>query len=107
MSRGPGKLQRNILKYLNESGKAESCWTLCHVAHFDKWDQLSDYPDLIWQQERTKSNYKSTLRALKSLEKQGLVIGEKKEASWRTHLNASWYKVYMLTPRTNFHRVNT
>ena len=101
MSKGLGKIERAVIEFLEGESRGGSTGWIAYAIFFPKYYE-EDKPG----PDPTPAQYKSLLRALNSLERKGFLTSEKK-TNWPSYFNRTWYKVYTLTPRTDFRAINT
>ena len=100
MSKGLGKIERAIIQFLESKSREMETWSIARALYFPEEyfnDRLPGDP--------TPAQYKSLLRALKSLERKGFLTSEKEPTRFEAPI--SWRKVYTLTPRTDFRAIST
>ena len=77
MSKGPGKIEKKIIEYLNKPGfKSCNIAELCYFIEGDINGPGDEWPSNK-NIDQTGTRYKSVYRAVKSLENKGYLITEK------------------------------
>ena len=100
MSKGLGKIERAVIKFLESRNRKTSTWSIASALYFPE-----EYFNDRFPGDPTPAQYKSLLRALNSLERKGFLTSEKEPTRFEAPI--SWRKVYTLTPRTDFRAINT